>query len=489
MTLPRRNFLGLAAGAVASPFVARVAWSQGVRPLAERLADYAYGLRYDDLDAATIEQVKALVIDTLGCGIAAFDEGPVRICRDIALAVPDGPSLVIGTSRRTTPDLAAFANGAAFRFHDLNDVYVPQRAGSQSAHPSDQIAACLAVAQAEKAKASELITAIVLAYEINCRLVDAIDLSERGWDPPVLSLPAAALAAGKLMKLPPDKLTQAVNLAINDHISMGQTRTQTLSDWKGLADAEANRNAVFAAMLARAGLTGPAPIFEGRWGFFQLVSGPADVDVASFGGRHAEFRIHRVGTKPHPVVVHAQSSIPAGIALAKAVGSLDRIASIEIATTKRGYQMAGSDPEKWAPKTADTADHSLPYVAARAMFDGDVTRRSFEPENLREPRILEFMRKIAVKPDASFDKFPGAPPVRLTATLQDGQQVVRQVDNVPGFPGQKATRADVERKFRSNVEARWPPERIYSVLSALWALDRADDLASLLGALSVQKVP
>src|SRR5262245_108197 len=151
MKLPRRNFLGLAAGAATSPFVSRIAWSQGVRPLAERLADYAHELRHDDLDAATIEQVKALVIDTVGCGIAAFDEGPVRICRDIALAVPDGPSLVIGTNRRTSPDLASFANGAAFRFHDLNDVYVPARAGSQSAHPSDQIAACLAVAQAEKA--------------------------------------------------------------------------------------------------------------------------------------------------------------------------------------------------------------------------------------------------------------------------------------------------------------------------------------------------
>jgi 2-methylcitrate dehydratase len=487
MKLPRRKFLGLAGGAAASPFVSRIASSQGSRPLAERLADYAHELRYDDLDAATIEQVKALVIDTLGCGIAAFDEGPVRICRDIALAVPDGPALVIGTTRRTTPDLAAFANGAAFRFHDLNDVYVPARAGSQSAHPSDQIAACLAVAQAERAKVSELITAIVLAYEINCRLVDAIDLSERGWDPPVLSLPAAALAAGKLMKLSPDKLTQAVNLAINDHIPMGQTRTQTLSDWKGLADAEANRNAVFAAMLARAGLTGPAPIFEGRWGFFKLVSGVADVDVGSFGGRHAEFRIHRVGTKPYPVVVHAQSSIPAAIAVAKAVGSLDRIASIEIATTKRGHQMAGSDPEKWAPKTADTADHSLPYVAARAMFDGEINRRTFEPEKLRDPRILGFMSKITVKPDPAFDRFPGAPPVRITAVLQDGQQVVRQVDNVPGFPGQKATRADVERKFRSNVDGRWSPGHTDAALRALWAIDPADDLSSLLGALSVQK--
>src|SRR6185436_20859820 len=105
------------------------------------------------------------------------------------------------------------------------------------------------------------------------------------WDPPVLGLPAVALAAGRLMKLDPDQLTHAVNLAINDHIPMAQTRVGALSNWKGLAAAEAGRNAVFAARLARAGITGPAPIFEGTSGLFQQVTGPGSVDVAAFGGR------------------------------------------------------------------------------------------------------------------------------------------------------------------------------------------------------------
>lgn len=182
-------------------------------------------------------------------------------------------------------------------------------------------------------------------------------------------------------------------------------------------------------------------------------------------------------------MVHAQTSIPAGIALARKVGDLDRIASLEIATTRRGYQMAASDPEKWAPQTPETADHSLPYVAARAMFDGDISRHSFELEKLRDPRILAFMRKISVKPDPAFDKFPGAPPVRITAILHDGQRVLQQVDNMPGFPGQPTTRADVERKFRSNVEGRWQQQKTNAVLQELWALDRANDLSALLGGL------
>ena len=132
------------------------------RPLADRLAAYADGLRHDDLDAATIERVKGHFIDTIGCGIAAFDERPVRICRDVALVAAGGAATVIGTKRRTTPDLATFANGAAFRYYDLNDSYV----GGLAGHPSDHIAACLAVAESERSSAAELITAIVLAYEI-----------------------------------------------------------------------------------------------------------------------------------------------------------------------------------------------------------------------------------------------------------------------------------------------------------------------------------
>src|ERR1700731_1075186 len=454
MELPRRAFLHLTAGAAALPLGSRIASAQNqptqkpseqpVRPLAERLAAYADGLRYDDIDAATIERVKTHVIDTIGCGIGAFDERPVGICRSVALAV-GGNATIIGTDWRTTPELASFANGAAFRYLDFNDTYV----GRFAVHPSDTIAACLAVAEAERANAQDLITAIALAYEVNSRLVDSLDIAARGWDPPVFSLPAVALAAGKLMKLDPERLTHAVGLAINDHIPMAQTRIQTLSDWKGLAAAEAARNAVFAALLARSGVTGPAPIFEGRAGFFQQVSGPAEIDVDAFGRPGIPYRINACGMKPYPAVVWAQTAIEAGIAVARAAGGLDRITAIEIAATRRGYQMAGSEPEKWTPDTRETADHSLPYVTARAMLDGEVTNDSFAPEQLRDPRILAFMRKITVKEDPALTALMGdAVPTRVTATLDDGQRVSRQVDDVPGFAGRPMRRADVERKFR-----------------------------------------
>ena len=488
MELLRRAFLQLTAGAL--PLASGIASAQDhppppeppVRPLAERLAVYADGLRFDDLDAETIERVKTHVIDTIGCGIGAFDEKPVGICRDVALA-GSGSSTILGTHRRTTPDLASFANGAACRYFDFNDTYT----GRFSVHPSDHITACLAVAEAERASAQDMIIAIVLAYEVNCRLVDALDIAKRGWDPPVMSLPAVALAAGKLMKLDPGRLTQAVNLAVNDHIPMAQTRVQTLSDWKGFADAEAARNAVFATLLARGGLTGPAPIFEGQSGFFKQVSGPGNVDPGVFGRRGVPFRILKCAIKPYPAVIYTQTAIVASIEVAKQVGSLDRIAAIEIATTARGFQRTGGEPEKWSPKTRETADHSMPYITARAMFDGDITHESFAPQMFGDPKILAFMQKITVSEDPALNARLGAAvPTRVTAILADGQRISREEDFAPGFAERPMTRSEVEKKFRGNVGKRWPEAHTDAVLKALWALDQADDLSVLLGQLSMQ---
>lgn len=446
-------------------------------PLADRLAAYAERLSYGDIDAVTLEAAKVLVVDSFGCAVAALDERPVRICRELAEAAGGGGATIIGTGRRTTPDLAAFANAAAIRYYDLNDVYVTR----QASHPSDTVAACFAVAEAEKSSGRDLLTAIVLAYEVECHLVDAFDLSARRFDATVFTLPAAALAAGKLMKLDRGRLTQAVNIAVNDHVPLAQTRTQTLSDWKGIADANAVRNGVFAALLARGGMTGPAPVFEGNAGFFQSVTAPAAVDVDAFGGAGRPFSLTAVGMKAYPAQVYTQTAIVAATTLAKDIGDLARIASIDIATTRRGYVMAGSEPEKWAPDTRDTADHSLPYIVARAMVDGDITNASYAPDKLRDPQLLAFMKKISVAEDPAFARRLGnAPSTRITATLDDGRRIVRQIDNMPGFPGRPMERADAERKFRGNVGDRWPASRTRAVLDALWGLEAQTDLDGVL---------
>jgi 2-methylcitrate dehydratase len=200
------------------------------------------------------------------------------------------------------------------------------------------------------------------------------------------------------------------------------------------------------------------------------------------------FRIHQCAIKPYPAVIYTQTAIVAGIEVAKEVGSLDRIAAIEIATTSRGYQRTGSEPEKWSPKTRETADHSLPYVTARAMFDGDITNESFASDLFSDPNILAFMQKITVHEDPKLTARAGAP-TRVTAILLDGQRITREVEYAPGFAERPMNRSEVERKFRGNVGKRWPQQRTDATLQALWTLDQTDDLSRLLGRLSMQAKP
>src|SRR5215831_10678292 len=129
-----------------------------------------------------------------------------------------------------------------------------------------------------------------------------------------------------------------------------------------------------------------------------------------FGGHDNQFRIHQCGFKAFPAVIFSQTAIVAAMAVADEIAkgapdkftALERVASIEVATSRVGLTQTGTDREKWAPTTRDTADHSMPYLVARAIFEDDITNESYIPEKLKEPRILAFMQKIQVVEDPAF---------------------------------------------------------------------------------------
>jgi 2-methylcitrate dehydratase len=198
--------------------------------------------------------------------------------------------------------------------------------------------------------------------------------------------------------------------------------------------------------------------------------------------------------KAYPAVVYTQTAIVAAMAVADEVtkgardraAALERIASIEIATSKRGLQQTGGEREKWAPATRDTADHSMPYITARAMFDADITNDSYTLAKLKEPRILAFMQKITVAEDLELTARVGdAVPTRITAILADGQRVSREVDDIPGFAGKPMRRPDIDRKFRGNIGKRWPRQKTDAVLQSLWLLEKTPDIGALLATLTV----
>jgi len=486
MNLDRRVLLaGLSslavAPALAQPAPAAKSGTNEV-PLARRLANYSDAIRFADLDPPTIERAKVHLLDSLGCGIAAFKEGTVSAVRELAFANGGNAATIIGTKRRASLEWAAFANGAGTRADDINDVYV----GRGTGHPSDNVAACLTAAEGVGTPGAEFLLSVLLAYEIECRLLDAVYLDTRGWDHPNYALISSTLVAGRLMKLPPERLTEAVNIALSGHLAMNQTRLGALSNWKGLAGPNAARNAIFAAQMARAGITGPSPIFEGEAGFFKQVSGLLDIDTASFGGRGKRFLIHDCFIKSYPAQAQTQTAIPAAAKIAQAAGDLSRIRAIEVRSTHFGWLMAGSMPERWAPKTSETADHSLPYIVARAMLDGTITSASYAPEALRDPKAAALMKLITVREDASMTALvPKQSPNSVTATLDDGRVITERVDDLPGFVVRPMQRADAEAKFERNAKAVLKPGQVQRISDAVWSLDRAGTVGALIESLVI----
>lgn len=456
--------------------------------LAQELAHYAYTLRYEDLPASTIHEVKRRFIDSLGCAMGAIGGDPGRIARILAQTVTSTlGATVIGTTHESSPELAAFSNGVHFRYLDYNDTYLSK----EPAHPSDNIAAVLAAGEPVRAQGRDLILATALAYEIQCRLCDACSIRARGWDHVTYGSFSASLAAGKLFGLDEQQMVHVQGLAGVPNNAMRQTRVGELSMWKGCAFANASRNAVFAARLAKEGMTGAAPIFEGEMGFWRQVSGEFALDVAAFGGSGRPFMIDQTYIKFYPAEYHSQSAIDAALSLREEIGSrtdlIEEIESITIHSFDAAVDIIGGEPEKWRPQSRETADHSLPYCVAVALVDGQVWLEQFEAARFTDEKLLSLVAKISVLRDDTLSaRYPEGIPNRLTVTMKSGETFVKEVTFPRGHAKNPMTDAEVEKKFRALAEPVLPAERIAQALDRLWNLDSEAQIGEVLKLFTVR---
>jgi 2-methylcitrate dehydratase len=474
--------------------------------LADRLARYCRSLRYSDLPETVVREVKRRVLDSLGCALGAWNAQPCRVARRMAQTVKVSQGATLwGTNHKTTPDLATFANGGLVRYLDFNDTYLSK----EPAHPSDNIPAILSIGEVTQASGKQVIEAIALAYEMQCRLCDAAALRPRGWDHVTYGPLTSALGAAKIMELSNEQTVQAINLAGVANVALRQTRVGDLSMWKACAFSNAARNGVFAAMLAQRGMTGPSPIFEGEKGFMKLVSGP--LELAPFAAERAltgtdpggkgsvpasrspSFKILDTYIKRYPVEYHAQTAVEAALALrtelmeTEGARAIEHVTDVEIGSYDVAIEIIGRDPEKWQPTTRETADHSFPYCIAAALLDGRVTLQSFGPKRLQEPAVRDLMQKIRVVLQPEFlECYPRTMPTRITVKTEAGKTYMRQVDVPVGHPGNPMSDRDLEAKVRRLAAGRLSRSRIDRLIEFIWTLDRVRDIGTLMPLLRVK---
>lgn len=452
-----------------------------MKSLAERLANYAASLQFEQLGDATVQEVRRRMIDSFACALGAYRAEAPQIARRLAATVTGDPGAryLGGGSHRTSPEQAAFVNGVLFRYLDYNDTYL----SLEPAHPSDNLAAILAAAQVGGASGKDVITAAVIAYEIQCRLCDAASIRSRGWDHVTYGAFSATAAVGRLLRLSPEQITHALNLAATPNITLRQTRAGELSHWKGCAFANASRNALFAARIAGEGLTGPAPIFEGEMGFFQQVSG--ELELPPLGGESEanteDFMINKTSIKFWPAEYHSQSAIHAALELRPQIPDLAAIQQIDIESFDAAVDIIGKDPEKWQPKTRETADHSLPYCTAVALKEGDVTLASFDQSHLQDAELLELVSRIKIHRNADLTaRYPQGIPNRITVTMNDDSTYTAENEFPRGHDQNPMSDHEVTEKFNRLAQEVLDPGKAEAILAACWRLEELESLDELL---------
>ena len=431
--------------------------------LTRQIADFAAELSYEHLPDDVVSAATRFMVDALACAIAAHQCEAAQIGLRLASGAAPlrYPGRILCHSESSTAESAAFVNTAMIRNLDFNDEY-------PGGHPSDCLGALLAIAEAAKADGARLISSLVVAYELFIRISDATGLRTRGWDQGFAIGVATAAGVGHLLHFSPKQLAEAISIVAVANVPMRNTRAGELSLWKGAATAFAARNGVFAALLAGEGMTGADKPFEGKHGLWDLITGPFNLQALPTQG--GPYRSPETRLKYWPVEYNGQLPVWAALELRHQVDWRD-LAEIEIGTYTFCYTEIGSEPEKWDPKTRETADHSLPYLFAKTLVDGTITLAAFEEPAYRDPALRPLMAKIRVHLDPEVDSiYPKIVSMKIRATTIDRRSIDLWPRDPLGHVRNPMKDQDVTAKFERAVEPVFGSSTTSAILQRWWSI-------------------
>lgn len=415
------------------------------------MARFVNRASFDDLSQDALRQLKIRVLDSLGCAIGALGSDMATAIREHIQFFGGNEIATLIGGGRTAPDLAAFHNAALVRYLDFNDSYL---APGETCHPSDNVGPVLAASEHAGAGGREFLTALAVAYQVQCRLSDEAPVRARGFDHTTQGSYAVACGVAKALGLDVERTANAIAISGTAFNALRVTRTGTLSNWKGLAYPNTAFCGTHATFLAARGITGPPEVFEGVKGFMDSIAGRFEVDWSS---ENLE-RVTRTIIKKFNAEIHSQSAIEAALELKNTHGiAADAIQSIEIDTFDVAFHIIGGGEEgdKTIVRTKEQADHSLNYMVAVALLDGDVLPDQYRPERIESADVQALLRKVKVREDAGLSgRFPGEMPVRVTITLEDGTKHEAEKRDYHGFHTRPMDWEAVSRKFERLAEEK-----------------------------------
>ena len=457
--------------------------------IVEQLAAFVERASYDDLAPSGREQLKIRILDSIACAIGALTGEPIGLIQEQTQEF-DGIGLctLIGGGR-TAPDRAAFYNSALVRYLDFNDSFL---ASGETCHPSDNFGAVMAAGEYAGGSGRDLLTALAVAYHVQCRLSEVAPVRDKGFDHTTQGSYAVAAGVSKALGLSREQTANAIAIAGTAFNALRVTRTGMLSHWKGLAYANAAFGATHAAFLAKRGVTGPLEVFEGNKGFMESIAGPFEIDWSKENLDAVPCTI----VKRYNAEIHSQSAIEGALELKHEYQFTGAdVEQIQIDIFDVAYHIIGGGEEgdKTVVHTKEQADHSLQFLVAVGILDDQVMPEQYLPERIQRADVQDLLRKVFVRPAAGYSqKFPNEMPCRITVHLQDGRTFGKEKHDYEGFHTRPMTWQHVADKFERLARAFTDEPLRKELLGCVAHLETKSvaDLAVLLGrARAVRSLP
>jgi 2-methylcitrate dehydratase len=445
----------------------------------EGLVDIAAAVRFEKLPAEVIREAARRLIDALGCMIAGAEGSTTQQVRAAALTLGGAPeSSLLGTSARTSCEKAALVNGTALRYLDFMDGHP----GPYPCHPCFNIPPILAVAERAGVGGKDLITAIVIGYEIMPRFQENAglpDLGARGWAGTTNLAFSVPLACAYLLRLNKEQTANALGISVThggvmDGASHGQMPTS-----KSILDGVAAMNAIVACLLAQQGVTGPREAIEGKGGYTAALAGCCDYEKLL--APIAQHKILETYTKLYNTVKCGQTAVGATLALAREHRlSANDVAEIRIGLARRDAASQTRNPPGTRPENRDTANHSVRYCVAAALVDGELTSDQFAPDKLHAPAIVDLFDRSSVYWDESVEThWPFANPATITIRTNSGEEVSQTQIFPVGHPRNPLSDEMLQQKFRHLTRRALAANRIDEVIAHMINLPDLSDVRRL----------
>jgi 2-methylcitrate dehydratase len=433
--------------------------TESKRLLSHVIADWACSLKYEHLSPEAIQAAKLFWFDSIGCALGGSqqDDAKILLKHYRAMSGGDGSATAFVSGFKTNPVDAAFLNGHMIRAMDYNDIYWK----ADPCHPSDLIAASLALCESEGLSGKELILATIIAYEVEMRLceIGRPGVREYGWHHATLSAFAAPVSAGRVLNLTPEQMVSAIGISAARTFCPGAVTAGKLTNMKNTVDPWAGRMGAESALLARDGFSGPEHIIDGKEGLFavfkhvQYKGEPATFDGEALlkdlpKSNKDHYRILDCGMKSFPIEALSHAPLTAMMKTVKENNiKADNVKEIKVEVIARAADILG-DPHKYRPDSKETADHSLPYCMAVGLVDGMVTPLQFKEERILDKSLIPIMDKVKVVANEEFEAlFPKFQPSRVTITTNDGKSYSTRVDVPKGDPRDPMTEDEIAVKF------------------------------------------